>query len=152
MTAPKPGWDVSFLRVAALVTAGVAVAAAGVTWLLAGWPAAAGVLTGAAVVTAFFCVSALVIAWAGGIDDALALPAALGTFLVKALMFFAVLQALPVDGVPDRLATAWAVIAGTAVWTAVHIRWVLTRKLFYVTPPEPPSAHTSDPESRTPRG
>jgi hypothetical protein len=152
VTAPKPAWDVSFLRAATLVTAGVAVAAAAVTWLLAGLAAAAGILTGAAVVTAFFCLSALVIAWAGRIDDALTLPAALGTFLVKALVFFAVLQAMPVDGVPDRLATAWAVIAGTAVWTAVHIRWVLTRKLFYVTPPEPPAARTPAPESRTPRG
>ena len=75
-------------------------------------------LVGAAVVTAFFCVSGVVIAWAGRIDDAFTLPAALGTFLVKALVFFAVLGALPADGWLDRLALAWAVIAGALLWSA----------------------------------
>jgi ATP synthase protein I len=110
------------------------------------------VLVGAGVVAAFFCLSALVIAWAGRIDDGLTLPAALATFMVKALVFFAVLQLVPVDGVPDRLATAWAVIFGTGVWTGVHIRWVLTRKLYYVTPPEPPRPPSTDPEKPTTHG
>jgi ATP synthase protein I len=152
VTATKPAWDVSFLRVALLVTAGVAVVAAAVAGALAGWAEAAGVLVGAGVVAAFFCLSALVIAWAGRIDDGLTLPAALATFMVKALVFFAVLQLVPVDGVPDRLATAWAVIFGTGVWTGVHIRWVLTRKLYYVTPPEPPRPPSTDPEKPTTHG
>ena len=90
-------WDISFLRGRARHRGRRRGRGAG-RRLVAGWPAALGVLAGAAVVTAFFCLSGVVIAWAGRIDDALDLPAALGTFLVKALVFFAVLSTLPADG------------------------------------------------------
>ena len=77
--AAQAPWDISFLRVGALVTAAVTVVAAPVGGpASAAGPAPLGVLVGAAVVTAFFCVSGLVIAWAGRIDDAFTLPAALG--------------------------------------------------------------------------
>jgi ATP synthase protein I len=145
-------WDISFLRVGALATAAAAALAAPVAGLLAGWPGVLGVLAGAAVVTAFFCISGVVIAWAGRIDDAFALPAALGTFLVKALVFFAVLSAIPPDGALDRLALAWAVIGGALLWSVVQARWVWTRPLYYVTPPAPPAAPSPDPEKPTPRG
>ena len=137
-------WDVSFLRVGALVALAVTVVAVPVTGLLAGWPEAVGVLVGAAVVTAFFCVSGLVIAWAGKIDDAYTLPAALGTFGVKALLLFALLNALPEEGWLDRRALAWAVIVGALLWSAVQLRWVWTRQLYYVPPPSPPGSGTAD--------
>jgi hypothetical protein len=162
VTAPgiRAPWDISFLRVGALATAAVAAVAAPVAGLAGGWSSAVGVLAGALVVTAFFCLSGVVIAWAGRIDDALTLPAALGTFLVKALVFFAVLSALPADGWIDRLALAWAVIAGALLWSGVQARWVWTRQLYYVPPPEPPgepSALTAqvplaDPENSGPHG
>jgi hypothetical protein len=141
-------WDLSFLSVGALATAAVTVVAAPVAWLVAGRPAALGVLIGAVVVTAFFSLSGLVIAWAGRIDDAFTLPAALGTFLVKVLIFFAVLRALPEDGWIDRRAMAWAVVAGALLWSAVQVRWVLTRQLYYVPPPAPPGTRAgAEPES-----
>jgi hypothetical protein len=156
---PAP-WDISFLRVGALATAAVTAVAAPVAGLIGGWSTAVGVLVGAVVVTAFFCLSGVVIAWAGRIDDALTLPAALGTFVVKLLVFFAVLSALPADGWIDRLALAWAVIIGALLWSAVQARWVWTRQLYYVTPPAPrgesapESAQVSvtDPERPAPRG
>ena len=141
MTAParsEAPWDLSFLRVGALVTGAVAVAAALVTGLLAGWDDAVGVLVGALIVTAFFCVSGVVIAWAGRIHDSFTLPAALGTFFVKAVVLFAILSALPEDGWLDRLTMAWAVVAGALLWSGVQLRWVWTRKLYYVPPPPPP--------------
>jgi hypothetical protein len=155
-----PGWDLSFLRVGALTTAAAAAVAAPVVGLVAGWPAALGVLVGAVVVTAFFCISGVVIAWAGRIDDALTLPAALGTFLVKAVVFFAVISAIPADGAIDRLALAWAVVAGALLWSGVQARWVWTRQLYYVTPPAPPARSVPaapetvrpDPEKPTTRG
>jgi ATP synthase protein I len=150
VTAATPGWDITFLRPAVLTTAAVAGTAAALFGLFAGWAQAAGILTGAGVVAAFFCLSAWIISRAGRIDDGLTLPAAVATFLVKALVFFALLQLVPVDGVPDRQATAWAVIFGTGVWTGVHIRWVLTRKLYYVTPPEPPGSRATDPALHPP--
>jgi hypothetical protein len=159
VTAPRPTparsdapWDISFLRVGALATAAAAAVAAPVTGLFAGWRGALGVLAGAAVVTAFFCISGVVIAWAGRKDDAFTLPAALGTFLVKALVFFAVLSTVPPDGALDRLALAWAVIGGALLWSVVQVRWVWTRPLYYVAPPAPPATPAPDPEKPTPRG
>ena len=153
-------WDLSFLRVGALVALVVTAVAVPVTGLLAGWQDALGVLLGAVVVTAFFCLSGLVVAWAGKIEDSYTLPAALGTFAVKALVLFAVLDALPEDGWLDRRALAWAVIVGALLWSAVQLRWVWTRQLYYVPPPAPPSARTGDtqvestddPEIRPTRG
>jgi hypothetical protein len=131
-------WDLSFLRVGALAAAVVTAVAAPVVGLLAGWDDAVGVLVGAVIVTAFFCVSGVVIAWAGRISDAYTLPAAVGTFFVKALVLFAVLNALPEDGWLDRLTLAWTVIVGALLWSGVQLRWVWTRPIYYVPPPAPP--------------
>jgi hypothetical protein len=130
-------WDLSFLRVGALVTAAAASVAALVTGLVAGWQDAVGVLVGAAIVTAFFAASGLVIAWAGKIDDTFTLPAALGMFFIKAVVLFALLGALPEDGWLDRRTLAWAVIVGALLWSGVQLRWVWTRQLYYVSPPAP---------------
>jgi hypothetical protein len=140
-------WDLSFLRVGALAALAVTAVAVPATGLLAGWADALGVLVGAAIVTAFFCVSGLVIAWAGKIDDTFTLPAALGTFAVKALVLYAVLSALPADGWLDRRALAWAVIVGALLWSAVQLRWVWTRQLYYVSPPSPPRVPSPPPPS-----
>jgi ATP synthase protein I len=149
-------WDISFLRVGALATAAAAVVGIPVAGLVGGGSAALGVLAGAVVVTAFFCISGVVIAWAGRIDDALTLPAALGTFLVKAVVFFAVLSALPPHGWVDRLALAWSVVVGALLWSGVQARWVWTRQLYYVTPPSPPvpspAVPRPDPEKPASRG
>jgi hypothetical protein len=134
----------------------VTVVAAPVAGLVGGWGSALGVLAGAVVVTAFFCLSGVVIAWAGRIDDTFTLPAALGMFFVKALVLFAVLTALPEDGWLDRRTLAWAVIAGALLWSGVQLRWVWSRQLYYVPPPEPPSRSGADarqdPENRPERG
>jgi hypothetical protein len=132
-----PGWDLSFLRVGALVTGAVALIAALVTGLVAGWQDAMGVVVGAVIVTAFFVASGVAIAFAGRIDDTFTLPAALGMFFVKAVLLYAVLTALPEDGWLDRLTLAWAVVAGALLWSAVQLRWVWTRQLYYVPPPAP---------------
>jgi hypothetical protein len=153
-------WDLSFLRVGVFAALAVTAVAVPVAGLLAGWPQALGVLAGAAVVTAFFCVSGLVIAWAGKIDDTYPLPAALGTFAVKALVLYAILSSVPADGWLDRRTLAWSVIVGALLWSAVQLRWVWTRQLFYVTPPATPADRTAaaqpgggdDPEIRRTSG
>jgi hypothetical protein len=139
MPREDSGWDLSFLRVGALATLAVTAVAAPVTGLVAGWDDAVGVLVGAAVVTAFFVVSGLVVAWAGRIDDTFTLPAAMGAFFVKAIVLFGLLNALPEDGWLDRLTLAWSVIVGALLWSAVQLRWVWTRPLYYVPPPSPPA-------------
>jgi hypothetical protein len=137
-TEQQVPWDLSFLRVGTAVTAGLTAVAAPVAGLLAGWDAAVAVLLGAAVVTLFFVLSGLVIAWAGRHGDAFTLPAALGSFLVKILVLAAVLQSLPADGWVHRRTLAWTVVAGALVWSVVQQRWVWTRRLYYVQPPAPP--------------
>ncbi|SFL51974.1 hypothetical protein [Geodermatophilus ruber] len=154
-TSPAPSdapWDLSFLRVGALVAAAVTAVAAPVTGLVAGWADAVGVLVGAVVVTAFFVVSGVVVAWAGRINDTFTLPAALGAFFVKALVLFAVLNALPEDGWLDRLTMAWTVVAGALLWSAVQLRWVWSRPLYYVQPPAPPREAPDSPERMDPDG
>lgn len=130
-------WDVSFLRVGALATAGATAVAVPLVALSAGWPEAVGVLLGAAIVTGFFVVSGLAVAFAGRIGDALTLPAALLAFFVKALVIFAILGALPLEGTPDSGAVAWTVVVGALGWSVVQLRWVWTRQLYYVPPPVP---------------
>ena len=158
MTPPPPPtprsdapWDISFLRVGALVTAAATAVAAPVAGVVGGWGSAGGVLAGAVAVTAFFCLSGVVIAWAGRIDDALTLPAALGSFLVKLLVLATVLGAIPEDGRLDRRALAWTVIAAALLWSVVQARWVWTRQLYYVPPPAPPAAATPPPPAASPQ-
>ena len=156
MSAPTPPrsdapWDLSFLQVGALAAGGVTFVAAPVVGLVVGWADAVGVVVGAAIVTAFFCVSGLVVAWAGRINDTFTLPAALGAFFVKALVLFALLNALPAHGWLDRLTLAWTVVAGALLWSGVQLRWVWTRKLYYVPPPAPPpSARAEEPPAAVP--
>ena len=138
-------WDLSFLRVGASAAGIAAALVVPVVGLVAGWDDAVGVLVGAAVVTAFFVVSGVVVAWAGRIDDTFTLPAALGAFFVKALVLFAVLSALPEEGWLDRRTLAWAVVVGALLWSAVQLRWVWTRQLYYVPPPAPPPTGGSAP-------
>jgi hypothetical protein len=137
-TRSQEPWDLSFLRVGALAALAVTAVAAPVTGLLMGWPDAVGVLVGAVVVTAFFCVSGVVVAWAGRIADSFTMPAALGMFFVKAVVLFGVLTALPEDGWLDRRTLAFSVVAGALLWSVVQLRWVWTRKLYYVPPPQAP--------------
>jgi len=152
VSAPRAAvpWDLSFLRVGALAAGGVTFVAAPVTGVVAGWADAVGVVIGLAIVTAFFCVSGLLVAWAGRINDAFTLPAALGAFFVKALILFALLNALPADGWLDRHTLAWTVVAGALLWSGVQLRWVWTRKLYYVPPPAPPSTRPAEPPAAVP--
>ncbi|MGY1720838.1 hypothetical protein ACI8AG_17515 [Blastococcus sp. SYSU DS0552] len=143
-TPPATGgtWDVSFLRVGALVTAAVAVVAAALAWLLGEGSDAVAVLVGAVIVTAFFAVSGLAVAWAGRIGDTLTLPVALLAFMVKAVVLFGVLRALPEEGWLDQRTLAWSVVVGALLWSGIQLRWVWTRQVFYVPPPAPPGRGT----------
>jgi len=144
-------WDLSFLRVGSLAAAVVTAVAAPLTGLLAGWPDAVGVVVGAGIVTAFFCLSGVVVAWAGRINDTFTLPAALMAFGFKAMVLFALLSALPEHGWLNRLTLAWTVVIGALLWSGVQLRWVWTRQLYYVPPPAPPGSRpVPDPDPEMP--
>ena len=148
-TAP---WDLSFLRVGTTVAAVVTAVAAPVTGLFLTWADALGVLVGAVIVTAFFCISGVAVAWAGRIDDTFTLPAALGAFFVKAVVLFGLLNALPEHGWLTRLTLAWTVVIGALLWSGVQLRWVWTRQLYYVPPPAPPAPPAVRPPAPPSRG
>ena len=132
MSAP---WDLSHLR-AGLVTTGVlAVVGAPVTWLVRDGRAAAWVLAGLALVAAFFSVGAYAGAVAGRVSDALTLPVALGTYLLKVGLLGVLLVALRDKPWLDPRPFGIAIAAGTLAWTAVHARRVWTAQLYYVDPP-----------------
>ncbi|GAB3362158.1 hypothetical protein [Modestobacter lapidis] len=137
-------WDLSFLRIGALVALAATAVAAPLVGLVLGWGDALAVVVGAAVVTAFFCVSGLVVAWAGKVDDTWTLPAALLAFGVKALLLFPLLTGLPPDGWLDRVTLGWTVVAGALLWSGLQLRWVWTRQLYYVPPPAPPEVPGND--------
>lgn len=145
-------WDLSFLKAGTATTAGLTAVAAPVTGLLAGWDDAVGLVVGAALVTAFFTVSGVAVAWAGRINDSFTLPAALGAFFAKALVLFAFLNALPEEGWLDRYTLAWAVIVGALLWSAVQLRWVWTRPVYYVPPPAPPAGSREEAGRPDPNG
>jgi hypothetical protein len=155
---PAPGvparssapWDLSFLRVGTTVAAVVTAVAAPTVGLLLSWADALGVLVGAVIVTAFFCISGIAVAWAGRIADTFTLPAALGAFFVKAVVLFGLLNALPEHGWLTRLTLAWTVVIGALMWSGVQLRWVWTRQLYYVPPPAPPAVPPPAPPSESP--
>lgn len=132
-------WDLGYLRIGSLITAGAALVAGPTVGLLAGARQAWGVVLGMAVVVAFFALSGVVVAWAGRIHYSWTLPAALITFGVKALVLFALVTTLPSDGPIAPRAFGWAVVAGVLGWQVIHARWVLTRKLLYVNPTVDPA-------------
>jgi hypothetical protein len=159
----SPAWDLAFLRAGLLVTVPLTAVAVVVVGLVQGWGSGLSVLIGAAVVTAFFGASGLVVTWAGRVHDSYTLPAALGTFLVKMLLLAALLHALPADGWVDLRVLGWTVVAGALLWSGVQARWVWARPVYYVTPPSAPDAAPDssggpaepplrDPETRTTRG
>jgi hypothetical protein len=128
-------WDLSHLR-AGLVTTGVlAVVGAPVTWLVRDGRAAAWVLAGLALVAAFFSVGAYAVAVAGRVSDALTLPVALGTYLLKVGLLGVLLVALRDKPWLDPRPFGIAIAAGTLAWTVVHARRVWTAQLYYVDPP-----------------
>jgi hypothetical protein len=155
----RPGWDLAFLRAGLLVTVPLTVVAVLLVGLVLSWADGLSVLVGAAVVSAFFCVSGLVVTWAGRVHDSYTLPAALGTFMVKMLVLVGLLQALPEDGWVDRRVLGWTVVAGALLWSVVQARWVWTKPVYYVPPPPAPTPDGAapepplrDPETRTTRG
>ena len=147
--APEASTEQAHVRVVRGAADEVELAAL-VAGLVAGWEHAAAIAVSAAIVTGFFAVSGLAVAFAGRIGDTLTLPAALLAFFVKAVVLFAILGALPADGWLDPRTVAWSVVVGALLWSGIQLRWVWTRQVFYVPPPEPPAPASPQAPAREP--
>jgi ATP synthase protein I len=140
MESPTPsrraraGWDLGHLRAGVLTTAALAAVAGPLVWLFRGGRAALWVLAGLVIVTAFFSLGAVAVAWAGRIADELTLPVALTTYLVKIVLLGMLLVTVRDSATLDAPALAWSVLGGTVAWTGVHLRRVWTARLYYVDP------------------
>jgi ATP synthase protein I len=135
VTAPPVPWDLSHLRTGLVTTGVLAVLGVPVAWLMRDGRAAAWVLAGLAIVAVFFSVGAYAVAAAGRVSDALTLPVALGTYLVKVGLLGVLLVALRGRPWLDPKPFGVAVAVGTVAWTVVHARRVWTAQLYYVDPP-----------------
>lgn len=128
----RPAWDLSHLRAGLAVTAALVVIGVPLVWALRDQRSGLAVLVGLAIVAASFCLSAYAVAWAGRVADALTLPAALGSYLIKVLLLGAVLVSVPADGPIDVKVLAWTVLVGTLTWVGAHIRRVWKQQVLYV--------------------
>jgi ATP synthase protein I len=131
---PRAGWDLGHLRSGLLVSAALAAVAVPTVWLLRDARGALWVLAGLAIVATFFSASAVAVAWAGRIADALTLPVALTAYVTKIVLLGVLLVSVRDSAALDAPALAWSVIGGTVAWTAVHVRRVWTARLYYVDP------------------
>ncbi len=128
--------DLSAVRVAVVVTAGLLPLAVVVAALVGGAHAAIGAGVGVLLVTASFTASAVAVLRAAKVSPALMFQAAMGTYLVKILVLAALLVAFRNTSAFEPKAFGWAVLAATLVWLVAEVRLFSTAKVRYVTPDE----------------
>ena len=114
--------EARIVRGAAMATVAATPVAAGVAWLVAGRPGALGALYGCLLAVAFFAVTVLVVGAAARVSDELMLPAALGTYLLKLVVLWALFLALGDTTAFNRSAFALATAAGTCVFLGAELR------------------------------
>lgn len=128
--------DVRILRGAAVgigAASPLLLLVAGVVAGLGGVVAAA---AGLVVVTAFFTLGILAIAWAERVSPELMLPVALTAFVIKLTMLGLLLAVAPEAELFSRTTFAVSVGLGALVWVHVQAYRVWSAKLLYVTMPK----------------
>ncbi len=128
--------DLSAVRVAVVVTAGLLPLAVVVAALVGGTDAAVGAGFGVLLVTVSFTVSAVAVLRAARISPALMVQAAMGTYLVKILVLAGILVAFHNTTAFEPKAFGWAVLAATVVWLVAEVRLFSTARVPYVVPDE----------------
>lgn len=126
--------DLRLLRGAALPTAVVAVAAVVVCAVIVGGKGALAAALAGVVVVAFFTVSLVAVAKAGAVFPQLMLPVALGTYVIKLLVLYALIAAFVDVRWMSPRAFALTVIACTLVWTLAEVRTFFRQRILYVDP------------------
>ena len=135
---PTPPWSLAHLPPALLVMAILTAVVAPIAGLIGdGWGSAAASAAGFALVSLAFCLSSVVVAIAGGISDAMLLPAALSVYLLKVVVLGVVLVSLQGSESIDTVSMAWSVAVGTIVWVIAQcVRYAIT-PMYYVDYIEP---------------
>lgn len=124
----------TFMPFMLAVSAGLAVVATLIAYLVAGGVAALGALAGVGVVVASYGLSSLLIAWADSVNPKLVLPVGLFTYGVKFTALFILLSTIAASGWAGLRPMAFAIGAGALVWSVGHAWWLWHAKILYVDP------------------
>ncbi|MEU4471711.1 hypothetical protein [Micromonospora sp. NPDC023888] len=119
-------WRLRHLPVLLAASVGLAVVAAVVGAATGGATAALGAAAGVGVTVFSYTLTTVVLAWADQINPQLLLPLGLGLYALKFTLLGVVLVAVASTGWPGLIPLCLGIVAGVAVWTAVHLWW-LTR-------------------------
>nr|WP_218907823.1 hypothetical protein [Micromonospora jinlongensis] len=111
------------LLAASAALAAVAAVVGGVT---GGATAALGAVAGVGVTVLSYTLTTVVLARADQINPQLLLPLGLGLYVLKFTLLGVVMVAVASTGWAGLVPLCLGIVAGVAVWTAVHIWWLTT--------------------------
>jgi ATP synthase protein I len=124
--------EVRMARGAALATAAAAPLVLGLAWWAADTKGLLGAAFGVLLAIAFFSATLLAVGAAGRVQPELMLPAAVVTFAFKMTVIGLLLFLLRDTTAFDRASFALALVAGTVVYLAAEIRFVVRARVPYV--------------------
>ncbi|MGC4867878.1 hypothetical protein ACLQ3B_20885 [Micromonospora sp. DT53] len=119
-------WRLRHLPVLLAASAALAAVAAVVGGVTGGATAALGAAAGVGVTVFSYTLTTVVLARADQVNPQLLLPLGLGLYVLKFSLLGAVLVAVASTGWPGLIPLCLGIVAGVAVWTAVHLWWLTT--------------------------
>ncbi|MBM0276328.1 hypothetical protein [Micromonospora tarensis] len=119
-------WRLRHLPVLLGASLALAAVAAVVGLATGGVTAAFGAAAGVGVTVLSYTLTTVVLAWADQINPQLLLPLGLGLYALKFTLLGVVMVAVASTGWPGLIPLCLGIVAGVAVWTAVHIWWLTT--------------------------
>ncbi|WP_433126882.1 hypothetical protein ACQPWW_28905 [Micromonospora sp. CA-240977] len=119
-------WRLRHLPVLLGASAALAAVAAVVGAVTGGATAAFGAAVGVGVTVLSYTLTTVVLARADQVNPQMLLPLGLGLYVLKFTLLGVVLVAVASTGWPGLIPLCLGIVAGVAVWTAVHLWW-LTR-------------------------
>ncbi|SIN17426.1 hypothetical protein SAMN04489832_3673 [Micromonospora cremea] len=119
-------WRLRHLPVLLAASVALAAVAAVVGGATGGATAAFGAAAGVGVTVVSYTLTTVVLARADQINPQLLLPLGLGLYALKFTLLGVVLVAVASTGWPGLIPLCFGIVAGVAVWTAVHLWWLTT--------------------------
>ncbi|MCG5467914.1 hypothetical protein LADH09A_001764 [Micromonospora sp. LAH09] len=119
-------WRLRHLPVLLAASAALAAVAAVVGGVTGGATSALGAAAGVGVTVLSYTLTTVVLARADQVNPQLLLPLGLGLYVLKFSLLGVVMVAVASTGWRGLIPLCLGIVAGVAVWTAVHIWWLTT--------------------------
>jgi hypothetical protein len=119
-------WRLRHLPVLLAASAALAAVAAVLGGVTRGADGALGAAAGVGITVLSYTLTTVVLARADQINPQLLLPLGLGLYALKFTVLGVVMVAVASTGWPGLIPLCLGIVAGVAVWTAVHIWWLST--------------------------